>query len=89
MVLADSLIIFLVITGCVCCVLMGYSIHFIATNGFVDEKDREMTFDQKQYMRQLRQRNLHWMFRDARVRRDVETPMDPVHYAPEESVQGE
>ncbi|KAA8644208.1 uncharacterized protein ATNIH1004_008407 [Aspergillus tanneri] len=58
----------LIILGCIVSVLIGYSIHFLATGGFKNDKqEREMSIDQKQYMRALRQRNLDWIARDART----------------------
>ncbi|KAL3488830.1 hypothetical protein BJX62DRAFT_210887 [Aspergillus germanicus] len=83
MALTKEVIILLVIVGCVVFTLMGYSIHFLATNGFHGEgQDPEMGQEQRQYMRELRMKQLHWMAREARdVRRhhDVETPVSQVY----------
>ncbi|KAE8148706.1 hypothetical protein BDV25DRAFT_12578 [Aspergillus avenaceus] len=64
--------VFLVILGCVVVVLMGYSMHRIATNGFADEKDNEeIPYEQRQYMRELRLKHVNFLGREARGR-DVE-----------------
>lgn len=61
----------LIIVGCVVSVLIGYSVHSLATGGFKnDPTEREMSDEQKLYMRQLRHRNFAWLARDARVRYD-------------------
>lgn len=61
----------LIIVGCVVSVLIGYSIHSLATGGFKnDPSEREMSDDQRQYMRTLRIRNLAWLAREARVKYD-------------------
>jgi hypothetical protein len=82
MALTKEVVILLVIVGCVFLTLMGYSIHYLATNGFHGEdQEPEMGQEQRQYMRALRMKQLHWMAREARdVRRhhDVETPVSQV-----------
>lgn len=61
----------LIILGCVVSVLIGYSIHSLATGNFKnDPQEREMSDEQRQYMRQLRLRSLAWMAREARVKYD-------------------
>ncbi|KAL2811531.1 hypothetical protein BJX63DRAFT_399153 [Aspergillus granulosus] len=65
---------------------MGYSIHYLATNGFHGEGQlQEMGQEQRQYMRELRMKQLHWMAREARDarRHDVETPLSGVYSAKE------
>ncbi|CEL09788.1 hypothetical protein ASPCAL12917 [Aspergillus calidoustus] len=86
MALTKEVIILLVIVGCVVFTLMGYSIHYLATNGFHGEGgEPEMGQEQRQYMRELRMKQLHWMAREAREARgarrahDVETPVSGVY----------
>jgi hypothetical protein len=67
--LSSGVIILLVIIGCVVSVLIGYSIHHISSNGFRDdETEREMGFEQKQYMRDLRLKNMEILARQAGVK---------------------
>ncbi|GAQ33956.1 hypothetical protein AKAW_01727 [Aspergillus niger] len=67
--IAKEAIIFFVILGCVVVSVFGYSIHYLATNGFYGE-ERNLDFppEQRIYMRQLRLRDLHWMARDNGIR---------------------
>ncbi|KAL2870297.1 uncharacterized protein BJX67DRAFT_345140 [Aspergillus lucknowensis] len=84
MALSKEIQILLVIVGCLVSVLIGYSLHYVATNGFHGEgQPKEMTHEQRQYMRELRMKHYHWMARDARdfrgdgrYRYDVETPVE-------------
>ncbi|PWY80593.1 hypothetical protein BO70DRAFT_362546 [Aspergillus heteromorphus CBS 117.55] len=74
--LSRSAIIVFVILGCVVFTLIGYSIHFLATNGFRDdERSHEIPHEQAVYMRQLRLRDLHWLARDNGLK---EPPAPPV-----------
>ncbi|RHZ68350.1 hypothetical protein CDV55_107145 [Aspergillus turcosus] len=67
--LSKEAIILLVIVGCVVSVLIGYSVHFISTNGFRDdETEMEMGYEQKQYMRDLRLKNMDILARQAGVK---------------------
>lgn len=76
MALSKEVIILIVIVGCVVSVLIGYSIHSLATNGFNGQGEpKEMTDDQRRYMREFRLKQLSWMARDARSRPDIETPV--------------
>ncbi|KAF7179592.1 hypothetical protein CNMCM7691_008640 [Aspergillus felis] len=53
--LSKEAVILIVIISCVVSVLIGYSIHYIATNGFRDDQtEKDMTYEQKEYMRCLR-----------------------------------
>jgi hypothetical protein len=78
MALTKEVIILIVIVGCIVSVLLGYSFHSLATNGFQGQGEPvEMSSDQRQYMRELRMKQLHWMAREARDARrvDIETPV--------------
>lgn len=67
--LSKEAIILIVIVGCVVSVLIGYSIHYISTNGFRDdETEREMGYEQKEYMRRLRLKNMEILARQAGVK---------------------
>ncbi|KAG2026640.1 hypothetical protein GB937_001425 [Aspergillus fischeri] len=67
--LSKEVVILIVIVGCVVCVLIGYSIHYIFTNGFQDDPtEREMTYEQKEYMRGLRLRNMEMLAGQAGVK---------------------
>lgn len=64
--------VFLVLLGCIVVVLIGYAVHSLATNGFQDEeKEDEISYEQRTYMRELRLRNIHWLARAARGSRGV------------------
>ncbi|KAJ5947452.1 hypothetical protein N7466_000467 [Penicillium verhagenii] len=53
-----SLYVFLIIVGCVVVTFIGYSVHYISTNGFSDDKyEPEMSDDQRRYLREVRFRN--------------------------------
>ncbi|KAL4984719.1 hypothetical protein BDW68DRAFT_166572 [Aspergillus falconensis] len=66
MALTKEVQILIVIVGCVVCVLLGYSIHYLATNGFQGESQpREMSHEQRKYMREFRLKQINWMARDA------------------------
>ncbi|KAJ5381617.1 uncharacterized protein N7496_004045 [Penicillium cataractarum] len=53
-----SAYVFYIILGCVVAVFIGYSLDYIATNGFRDyETTQDMSMEQKQYMREVRDRN--------------------------------
>ena len=53
-----NLIIFLVILGCVIAAVIGFSIHYVSTNGFYRKEDhKEMSDEQRQYMRMVRMEN--------------------------------
>jgi uncharacterized membrane protein (DUF106 family) len=53
-----SLYVLCIIIGCVVAVFIGYSLDYIATNGFRDfETTQEMLVEQKRYMREVRDRN--------------------------------
>lgn len=79
MAVAKEVIILIVIVGCVVSVLIGYSIHSLATNGFHGQGEpKEMSDDQRRYMREFRLKQMSWMARDARDARsrpDIETPV--------------
>ncbi|KAL4922472.1 hypothetical protein BDW62DRAFT_197143 [Aspergillus aurantiobrunneus] len=76
MAVTKEVTILLVIVGCVVSVLVGYSIHFLATNGFHGEGEtKEISDEQRKYMREVRLKQLHWMARDVRACPDVETPI--------------
>ncbi|KAJ5647386.1 hypothetical protein N7490_003758 [Penicillium lividum] len=54
-----SLYVFAIIVGCAVATLVAYSFHYIATNGFSDEDSQlEMSVEQRQYMRDVRYRNV-------------------------------
>ncbi|KAL5342774.1 hypothetical protein BJX70DRAFT_355723 [Aspergillus crustosus] len=66
MALTNEVIILIVIVGCIVTVLLGYSIHSLATNGFQGlGEPAEMGSEQKQYMRELRLKQMAWMAREA------------------------
>ncbi|OJJ94870.1 hypothetical protein BO82DRAFT_356660 [Aspergillus uvarum CBS 121591] len=72
-----SAIIVFVILGCVVSVLIGYSIHSVATGGFRnDEQERDFSHEQRSYMRELRLRDINWMARDNGLRYNPEPPRD-------------
>ncbi|GIJ83044.1 hypothetical protein Asppvi_001561 [Aspergillus pseudoviridinutans] len=69
MALSKEAVILLVIVGCVVSVLIGYSIHYISTNGFRDDQtEKDMTYEQKEYMRNLRLKNMEMLAGQARVK---------------------
>ncbi|KAF7177299.1 hypothetical protein CNMCM7691_005189 [Aspergillus felis] len=69
MALSKEAVILIVIVGCVVSVLIGYSIHYIATNGFRDDQtEKDMTYEQKEYMRSLRLKNMEMLAGQARVK---------------------
>ncbi|KAF7171812.1 hypothetical protein CNMCM5623_004143 [Aspergillus felis] len=69
MALSKEAVILIVIVGCVVSVLIGYSIHYIATNGFRDDQtENDMTYEQKEYMRSLRLKNMEMLAGQARVK---------------------
>lgn len=73
MALSKEAVILLVLVGCVVAVLIGYSIHFISTNGFHDdEEEREMSHEQKQYMRGLRLKHIEFLASQVGRRYHVE-----------------
>lgn len=54
-----SLYVFVIIVGCVVATFIGYSLHYISTNGFADDDcEPEMSENQRQYMRDVRWRNV-------------------------------
>ncbi|KAF7587876.1 hypothetical protein BBP40_006612 [Aspergillus hancockii] len=64
---SNEVIVLLVIIGCIVTTLIGYAVHSMFTGGFQDdEKEKEMSYEQKQYMRELRSRHLNWLAREAR-----------------------
>jgi hypothetical protein len=72
--LSKEVVILIVIVGCVVSVLIGYSVHYIATGGFHDDPtEKEMTYEQKEYMRDLRLKNMEVLARQA----GVKVPRDP------------
>jgi hypothetical protein len=67
--LSKEAIILIVIVGCVVSVLIGYSIHYISSGGFRDDQtEKEMTYEQKEYMRSLRLKNMEMLAEQARVK---------------------
>ncbi|GAQ07438.1 hypothetical protein ALT_4759 [Aspergillus lentulus] len=67
--LSKEAIILIVIVGCVVSVLIGYSIHYISTGGFRDDQtEKDMTYEQKEYMRGLRLKNMEMLAGQARVK---------------------
>ncbi|KAL3430307.1 hypothetical protein BDV09DRAFT_178857 [Aspergillus tetrazonus] len=78
MALTKEVQILIVIVGCVVCVLLGYSIHYLATNGFQGENEpKEMSHEQRQYMREFRLKQMNWMARDAHAGRGWKRPPLP------------
>ncbi|KAE8359544.1 hypothetical protein BDV27DRAFT_149493 [Aspergillus caelatus] len=75
--LSYEAIVVIVLIGCIAAVLIGYSVHSLATNGFQDDEQKlEIPYEQKKYMREHRLRNIHWLAREARGGRgdrDVES----------------
>ncbi|PKX97978.1 uncharacterized protein P174DRAFT_436381 [Aspergillus novofumigatus IBT 16806] len=72
--LSKEAIILIVIVGCVVSVLIGYSIHYVFTNGFRDDQtEKDMTYEQKEYMRGVRLKNMEMLAGQARVK----VPRDP------------
>ncbi|EAW11726.1 uncharacterized protein ACLA_094260 [Aspergillus clavatus NRRL 1] len=62
MALSKEAVILIVLVGCIVSVLIGYSVHFISTGGFRDdETEKEMTHEQKEYMRGLRLKHLEFL----------------------------
>ncbi|GFF32859.1 hypothetical protein IFM46972_03701 [Aspergillus udagawae] len=67
--LSKEAIILIVIVGCVVSVLIGYSIHYISSGGFRDDQtEKDMTYEQKEYMRSLRLKNMEMLAEQARVK---------------------
>ncbi|GFG27260.1 hypothetical protein IFM61606_07284 [Aspergillus udagawae] len=67
--LSKEAIILIVIVGCVVSVLIGYSIHYISSGGFRDDQtEKDMTYEQKEYMRRLRLKNMEILAEQARVK---------------------
>ncbi|RDW81417.1 uncharacterized protein DSM5745_04974 [Aspergillus mulundensis] len=78
MALTKEVQILIVIVGCVVFILLGYSIHYLATNGFQgDNVVKEMSVEQRQYMREFRLKQMHWMARDATAGRGWKRPHPP------------
>ncbi|KAL4770453.1 hypothetical protein BDW60DRAFT_192613 [Aspergillus nidulans var. acristatus] len=78
MALTKEVQILIVIVGCVGCILLGYSIHYLATNGFHGENEpKEMSHEQRQYMRELRLKQMNWIVRDANAGRGWKRPPLP------------
>lgn len=74
---SESLVIFLVILGAACAVMIGYSLHRVLGGPtFDDDGLLPLGYDQRQYMRMVRRRNLEMLWGESR-RRDTgaETPM--------------
>lgn len=54
-----SVYVLAIIVGCLVATFIAYSIDYMATNGFRDDqREREMPIEQKEYMRNLRYRNI-------------------------------
>lgn len=54
-----SVYVLAIIVGCVVATFIAYSIDYMATNGFRDNpRERDMSIEQKEYMRNLRYRNV-------------------------------
>jgi hypothetical protein len=54
-----SVYVLAIIVGCLVVTFVCYSIDYIGTNGFRDNpREREMSTEQKEYMRNLRYRNI-------------------------------
>ncbi|KAL4908699.1 hypothetical protein BDW74DRAFT_173931 [Aspergillus multicolor] len=78
MALTKEVQILIVIVGCIVAVLLGYSIHYLATNGFQGENVvKEMSHEQRQYMREFRLKQINWMARDATAGRGWKRPHPP------------
>ncbi|CAL5866733.1 uncharacterized protein PFLUO_LOCUS943 [Penicillium psychrofluorescens] len=69
-----ALYVFLIIVGCVVFVLLGFGI-WTMYHGIEDNSLPDMPREQKDYMRQLRQRNLNTLAVQAR-RPDMIIPID-------------
>lgn len=64
--LSYGVIIFLVILGCVVAVVIGYSVHYVSTNGFYRGQDkRELSDDQRNYTKLVRVQNREWLMGGA------------------------
>lgn len=72
-----SLYVFAIIVGCVAFVLIGCGL-WAMYNG-IDEKFQDLTYEQREYMREVRQRNLNVLAYTAR-RPDMAIPVEQLHY---------
>lgn len=62
-----SVYVLAIMVGCIVCVFVGYSLDYIASGGFVDaNRVKEMSQEQKQYMRDVRYRNIMKLEQESR-----------------------
>jgi hypothetical protein len=73
-----SLYVFAIIVGCVAFVLIGCGL-WAMYNGIDEEKFQDVTYEQRKYMREVRQRNLNVLAYTAR-RPDMVIPVEQLHY---------
>lgn len=73
-----SLYVFVIIVGCVAVVLIGYGIYSMY-HGLDDNKAYELPYEQRKYMREVRQRNLNGLAVAAN-RPDMIIPVEELNY---------
>lgn len=73
-----SLYVFAIIIGCIAIVLIGSGIYTMY-NGDEDENAYDLPFEQKKYMREVRQRNLNTVAAVAN-RPDMIIPIEELNY---------
>ncbi|KAJ5091447.1 hypothetical protein NUU61_006317 [Penicillium alfredii] len=73
-----SLYVFLIILGCVVFVLLGFGI-WTMYHGIEDDNYRDISYEQRKYMREVRQRMLNRMAVEAR-RPDMIVPIEELNY---------
>lgn len=73
-----SLYVLCIIIGCVVATFVGYSMHYLATNGFEDDQtEREMSQEQRDYMRNVRYRNFLALEQQSRSKGYAGGPRPP------------
>ncbi|KAJ5167141.1 uncharacterized protein N7482_005922 [Penicillium canariense] len=73
-----SLYVFAIIVGCVASVLIGFGI-WTMYHGIENEQNHDVTYEQRKYMREVRQRNINRLAATAN-RPDMITPVEKLNY---------
>ncbi|KAJ5082348.1 hypothetical protein N7532_011391 [Penicillium argentinense] len=73
-----SLYVFVIIVGCVAVVLIGFGI-WTMYHGLDDENNHDIPFEQRKYMREVRQRNINGLAVAAR-RPDMIIPVEELNH---------
>ncbi|KAJ5291944.1 hypothetical protein N7478_001195 [Penicillium angulare] len=73
-----SLYVFCIMIGCIVACLIGFSIYTMY-HGIDTEESNDIPFEQRKYMRELRQRNLNGLAVTAK-RPDMIVPIEELNY---------